>query len=110
MSVKKTTGTSLSMIKIDKRMSAARALPKAKGRRPAVILLHERYGIDQHTKDLTAKLAQAGFAGLAPDLFSRFTGDRKALQRGEARVEICDDEAIEDLNASIDYLKKLDSV
>ena len=98
------------MIKIDKRMSAAHALPKAKGKRPAVILLHERYGIDQHTKDLTVKLAQAGFVGLAPDLFSRFTGDRKALQRGEVRVEIRDDEAIQDLDQAIDYLKKLDSV
>ena len=110
MAVKKSTGNALSMIKIGKAMSAARALPKAKGKRPAVILLHERYGIDQHTKDLTAKLAQAGFVGLAPDLFSRFTGDRKALQKGQARVEIRDDEAIEDLNAVIDYLKKLDSV
>ena len=110
MAGKKSTGTALSMIKIDKRMSAAHALPKAKGKRPAVILLHERYGIDQHTKDLTVKLAQAGFVGLAPDLFSRFTGDRKALQRGEVRVEIRDDEAIQDLDQAIDYLKKLDSV
>jgi len=110
MAGKKSTGTALSMITIDKRMSAARALPKAKGKRPAVILLHERYGIDQHTKDLTVKLAQAGFVGLAPDLFSRFTGDRKALQRGEVRVEIRDDEAIQDLDQAIDYLKKLDSV
>ena len=110
MAGKKSTGTALSMITIDKRMSAARALPKAKGKRPAVILLHERYGIDQHTKDLTVKLAQAGFVGLAPDLFSRFNGDRKALQRGEVRVEIRDDEAIQDLDQAIDYLKKLDSV
>ena len=91
-------------------ISAARALPKAKGKRPAVILLHERYGIDQHTRDLTVKLAQAGFVGLAPDLFHRFTGDRKALQRGEVRVEIRDDEAIQDLSESIDYLKKLETV
>jgi carboxymethylenebutenolidase len=110
MLVKKSSGTAVSMIKIGKNMSAARALPKAKGKRPAVILLHERYGIDQHTKDLTVKLTQAGFVGLAPDLFSRFNGDRKALQRGEVRVEIRDDEAIQDLDQAIDYLKKLDSV
>jgi carboxymethylenebutenolidase len=110
MLVKKSTGTAVAMIKIGKNMSAARALPKAKGKRPAVIILHERYGIDQHTKDLTVKLAQAGFVGLAPDLFSRFNGDRKALQRGEVRVEIRDDEAIQDLGGAIDYLKQLDSV
>jgi carboxymethylenebutenolidase len=110
LAVKNSTDNALSMIKIGKGMSAACALPKAKGKRPAIILLHERYGIDQHTKDLTVKLAQAGFVGLAPDLFSRFAGDRKALQKGQARVEIRDDEAIEDLNAAIDYLKKVDSV
>ena len=71
MAGKKSTGTALSMIKIDKRMSAAHALPKAKGKRPAVILLHERYGIDQHTKDLTVKLAQAGFVGHRWTLRSR---------------------------------------
>src|SRR5919108_3733748 len=110
MAAKKSTGITASTIKYGGGIGAVRALPKAKGSRPAVILLHERYGIDQHTKDLTVKLAQAGFLGLAPDLFSRFAGDRKALQKGQARVEIRDDEAIEDLNVAIDYLKKVDSV
>src|SRR5881392_1840710 len=107
MAGKKSTGTALSMITIDKRMSAARALPKAKGKRPAVILLHERYGIDQHTKELTTRLAQAGFVGLAPDLFHRYKGDRKSVLRGEQRVDLRDDEALDDLNAAVDYLKGL---
>jgi carboxymethylenebutenolidase len=72
-----------------------------------VILLHERYGIDRHTKDLTLKLAQTGFVGFAPDLFSRFTGDRTALRRGEARVELRDDEVVKDLGEAVDYLKRL---
>ena len=110
MAGKKSSGISPSMIKFGAGISAVRALPKAKGKRPAVIILHERYGIDQHTKDLTVKLAQAGFVGLAPDLFSRFTGDRKALQQGEVRVEIRDDEALQDLGEAIDYLKRLDGV
>ena len=87
MAAKKSTGSVPAMIKFGGGIGAARALPKVKGKRPAVIILHERYGIDQHTKDLTAKLAQAGFVGLAPDLFHRFTGDRKAVLRGEQRVE-----------------------
>ena len=98
------------MIKFGGGISAARALPKAKGKRPAVIILHERYGVDQHTKDLTAKLAQAGFVGLAPDLFHRFTGDRKAVLRGEQRVDLTDDGALADLNAAVEYLKRLKQV
>ncbi len=110
MAVKKTTGIVPNTVRFGKGITAVRALPKGKGKRPAVIILHERYGIDQHTKDLTVRLAQAGFVGLAPDLFHRFTGDRNALQKGQARVDLRDDEALEDLNASVDYLKKLNSV
>src|SRR5499426_1216428 len=110
MAAKKSTGIIPTMIKYSGGIGAVRAMPKAKGKRPAVIILHERYGIDQHTKDLTARLAQAGFVGLAPDLFHRFTGDRKALQKGQARVDLRDDEAIEDLNAEVDYLKKSSNV
>src|SRR5687767_8763853 len=110
MAAKKSTGITASMIKYGGGISAVRALPKAKGKRPAVIILHERYGIDQHTKDLTVKLAQAGFVGFAPDLFHRFTGDRSAVLRGEQRVDLTDEGALEDLNAAVDYLKKLKNV
>jgi len=110
MVAKKTTGIVPTTVKYGGGISALRALPKAKGKRPAVIILHERYGIDQHTKDLTVKLAQAGFVGLAPDLFHRFSGDRKAVLRGEQRVDLTDDGALEDLNGAVEYLKKLKEV
>lgn len=99
-----------SMVTIGGGIDAVRALPRAKGKRPAVMILHERYGIDQHTKDLTVKLAQAGFVGLAPDLFHRFTGDRQAVLRGEQRVDLTDAGALADLNAAVAYLRKLPSV
>jgi carboxymethylenebutenolidase len=98
------------MIKYGAGISAVRALPKAKGKRPAVIILHERYGIDRHTRDLTARLAHAGYIGLAPDLFHRFTGDRKAVLRGEQRVDLSDEGALADLNGAVDYLKSLNEV
>jgi carboxymethylenebutenolidase len=110
MAAKTSTGINPTMVKYGGGISAVRALPKAKGKRPAVIILHERYGIDQHTKDLTVKLAQAGFVGLAPDLFHRFAGDRKAVLRGEQRVDLTDDGALEDLNGAVEYLKKLKEV
>jgi carboxymethylenebutenolidase len=110
MAAKKVTGISPSMVRYGSAQSAVRALPKAKGKRPGVIILHERYGIDQHTKDLAAKLSQAGFVGLAPDLFHRFTGDRNALMQGKIRVNLRDDEALEDLNEAVEYLKKLKPV
>ena len=110
MAGKKSSQISSSTVRFASGITAFRALPRAKGKRPAVILLHERYGVVQHTKDLTLKLAQAGYVGLAPDLFSRFTGDKKALQKGDVRVELRDEEVLQDLGEGIDYLKKLDYV
>jgi len=112
MAATQSNGITPTMIKYGSGIGAVRAFPKAKvkDKRPAVIILHERYGIDQHTKDLTVKLAQAGFVGLAPDLFHRFNGDRKAVLRGEQRVDLTDDGALEDLNAAVEYLKKLKNV
>ena len=110
MAATKAKGITPRLIKYGDGIAAVRALPKAKGKRPAVIILHERYGIDQHTKDLTARLAQSGFVGLAPDLFHRFTGDRQALARGEQRIDLTDDGALEDLDAAVEYLKSLKEV
>ncbi len=110
MAEKRASQMESSTVRLGDGVTAFRSLPRGKGRHPAVILLHERYGIVRHTKDLTLKLAQAGYVGLAPDLFSRFAGDEKALKRGEARMELRDGEVLEDLTLALDYLKKLDAV
>lgn len=110
MARKKSPGIRSSTVQFGSGVPAFRALPRAKGRRPAVILLHERYGVVQHTKDLTVKLAQAGYVGLAPDLFHRFAGDRKALVRGDVRVEMRDSEVLQDLGEAVEYLKRLNVV
>lgn len=110
MAAKKSKDTTPVMIKYGGGISAVRAMPRAKGKRPAVIILHERYGIDQHTRDLTARLGRAGFIGLAPDLFHRFEGDRKAVLRGEQRVDLTDAGALEDLNSAVEYLRRLKEV
>jgi carboxymethylenebutenolidase len=101
------TGTKSAGLKLGSGMSAFRALPKAKSKRPAVILLHERYGLVQHTKDLAVKLARAGFVGFAPDLFWRFTDDRKGLAQGSVRLRLRDNEVLQDLEEVIAYLKGL---
>ena len=88
MAVKKATGISPSTVRFAPGIAAVRALPKAKSKRPAVIILHERYGIDQHTKDLTVKLAQTGFVGLAPDLFHRSRAIARPYKKGK-REWIC---------------------
>ena len=110
MAARKKTKNQPTMIRFGGAIGAAKALPTAKGKRPAVILLHERYGVDQHTKDLTVKLAQAGFVGFAPDLFHRYKGDRNEVLKGNARVDLRDDEVMDDLNVAVEYLKRQSAV
>jgi carboxymethylenebutenolidase len=100
----------LTQVEIDKRMRAYLGRPEGHAKRPAVIHLHERYGIVKHTSDLGQKLVDAGYVVLVPDLFSRFTGDQQPLTRGDVQVELSDEEALQDLDASIAYLRNLPDV
>jgi len=80
-------------------------LPAAAARAGAVVVLHERYGLVKHTLDLAGRLARDGYVALAPDLFSRWSGDKAALARGEARAALPDDEVAAVIDAAIDFLK-----
>jgi len=80
------------------------ALPEDAGPHPCVILLHERYGLVQHTLDLAARFARDGYVCLAPNLYSRFD-NQAALARGEIQVPLPDPQVADDLNASIAYLQ-----
>jgi carboxymethylenebutenolidase len=71
----------------------------------AVVILHERYGLVQHTLDLAQRLAADGYLALAPDLFSRWDGDRDALRRGDVRVTLPDDEVAAVIDRAIDFVK-----
>ena len=74
------------------------ARPAAGGRRPVVVLMHERYGQVQHTKDLAMRCARDGFFTLAPNFFFRHP-DQKALNAGDSRYDITDPESVELLQA-----------
>jgi carboxymethylenebutenolidase len=97
-------------VRIDNRMTAYLGRPDGRAKRPAVVHLHERYGIVQHTTDLAQKLLDAGYVVLVPDLFSRFTGDRQGLASGDVHVELSDEEVLQDLDASMAYLQTLADV
>src|SRR5262245_37662878 len=100
----------ISSIRIDNRINGFLGRPGGAGKRPAIIHLHERYGIVQHTTDLAQKFVDAGYVTVVPDLFSRFTGDRQLLARGDSRVELGDAEVLQDVDATVDYLHTLPEV
>jgi dienelactone hydrolase len=59
----------LSPIRIDNRINGFLGKPSGIGKRPAVIHLHERYGIVEHTTDLGEKFVH----GLRPSSWRVFT-------------------------------------
>src|SRR5436309_15143874 len=100
----------LTSIKIANRINAHLGIPPSSGKKPVVIHLHERYGIVQHTTDLGQKFVDAGYVTIVPDLFSRFTGDRAALARGETRSDLSDEHVLQDIDLVVAYLRTLPEV
>ena len=68
------------------------ARPRAAGQWPVFILMHERYGLVQHTRDLAARCAADGYFVMAPNFFFRHP-DPARLNAGDSRYDITDPEA-----------------
>lgn len=79
------------------------AVPDVKGKVPAIVLMHERYGLVQHTKDLADRFAREGYVCIAPDCFFKHP-DQAALHKGDARYDLTDPESVEYLSTAIDAL------
>jgi carboxymethylenebutenolidase len=95
----------LTPVTIDDRINAHLGIPEGIGKRPVIIHMHERYGIVQHTLDLGEKYVKAGYVTIVPDYFSRFTGDRDALARGDDRCELDDEQVLSDTDAVVAHLR-----
>lgn len=81
----------------------------ADGGVPAIVLMHERYGLVKHTCDLAERFARDGFVCLAPDFFYKHH-DQAALHRGDAGYPLKDNEAIDYLDIAVAELAALPQV
>src|SRR5436309_13161162 len=52
-------------------MPAFLARPKEGARAPCVLVIHEAFGLNDHIKDVTRRIAGEGYVALAPDLYWR---------------------------------------
>jgi hypothetical protein len=81
-------------------MPAFVACPDSKGPLPVVILMHERYGLVQHTRDQAMRCARDGFFVIAPNFFFRHP-DQVSLNKGDGRYDMTDPESIELMDAAM---------
>lgn len=82
-------------------MDICLAVPEVGERRPAVLVMHHRYGVETFTHGVCDGLAQWGYVAAAPDLYHR----RPAAEDLDAkRAAIRDDETLADIRAALDFL------
>ncbi len=92
-------------------MPAYLARPEDGGTRPAVLVVQEAFGLNDHIKDVARRVAAEGYVALAPDLFHRGGKGRTAryddLPKAlELMGALRDDEIVADLANAIAYLER----
>ena len=73
------------------------------GSGPAVVVLQEWWGLEDHIKDVCDRLAGEGFLALAPDLFRGETTDQPD-EAEQKMMAMSMDQAEKDMRGAVDYL------
>jgi carboxymethylenebutenolidase len=100
----------------DRELNCYIAYPEVKDKATAVLVIHEIFGLSDWVRSVTDQLAEAGYIAIAPDLLSG------AGPGGGGTAELGSNDAVTkairslppsqvtaDLNATLDYVKKLPS-
>jgi carboxymethylenebutenolidase len=95
-------------------VSAYLTEPKSGGKHPAVIVIHQNQGLNDHIRDVARRLAKEGFVALAPDFLSHKGGTEKVNPKGGGLSnisELAPPKAVaDDVGAAVTYLKSLPEV
>jgi len=87
------------------------ALADGPGPHPGVVVIHEAYGLNDQIKDVTRRLAAAGYVALGVDLFA---GRNRAVCMARYMAGLLtgsiDRYGIDDLKSALTYMARLDAV
>ena len=94
----------------DGKMPAFVCLAAKNSLQPAVIVLMEAFGLTQHIKDITIRIANEGYIAIAPDLYYRDLPHNKfgyhEVSSAKSMMYSLDfNKTVEDIKATIDYLR-----
>lgn len=83
------------------------ARPKAKGKRPVVLVIQENRGLNPHIEDVTRRFAAEGFLAYAADLLSLVGGTPASDDEArDLRAKLNQDDAVTALVSAVSFLKK----
>jgi len=89
------------------KISGYLARPKSKGKRPAVIVIHENRGLNPHIQDITRRIALEGFLALGVDMLSPLGGTPGDEDKGRDMIAtLKPDEAAQQIAAAVPFLAK----
>jgi len=95
-------------------VSAYLTEPKSGGKHPAVIVIHQNQGINDHIRDVARRLAKEGFVALAPDFLSHKGGTDKVNPKGGGLSNMSELAPLkgvaDDVGGAVTYLKSLPEV
>lgn len=91
----------------DREIPAYRAFPAGGGKHPVILVVHEIFGVHEHIKDVTRRLAKLGYLAIAPELFAR-QGDVSTLSGIDEILEkvvskVPDEQVLADLDAALQW-------
>lgn len=96
----------------DQKMPAVLTVPDLPGRKPAVLLYMEAFGITSHIREVAARIAGEGYVVLLPDLYYRELPNKNKfgyheVPEGMAMMQRLDQERFlrEDARSALAYLK-----
>jgi carboxymethylenebutenolidase len=108
------TGSTVQLTTADGKMDAYVAQPKGGGNYPGVVVIQEAFGVNDHIKKVTDRIAAEGYVAIAPDIYHReaervipYAEMPKAIA---ALQRVVDGKAMEDVGAAIAHLKSQSNV
>jgi carboxymethylenebutenolidase len=86
------------------------ARPSADGPHAALIVVMEAFGLNEHIKNVTSRLAENGYVALAPNLYHRAGGVSVGYDNLPQAIRLMnglnDEQILADAAAAIDYLQQ----
>ncbi len=103
--IAKSTAIAGKNIQIAKDLPGYYVTPAGTGKFPAIIVLMEAFGLNKWCKSVCDRLAQSGFAAIAPDFYRGVTYAYTDVAGAVAKLKSLDDNAVmSDVGKSIDFL------
>ena len=97
----------------DVNLSGYLSKPMKKGKYPAILVIHENRGLNEHTRDVARRFAAAGYVALAADALSRKGGTGSFETPDKAREAFATLDMAQvsgDLNAGLAFLNAHENV